>query len=475
MINFRKLQLSRMCLGGTRQGVSKTRAIGICWIGVFLSTASLDAAVTNQVKWSYADLRDLLVSARQIAQQSEWPAARFLTLKNIALIQIKNRDQEEASNTFDALRQSVDEEKDLKRKDVMLTMLAELFVKAQQYQNARTIAMSVRDPGRRNFELREIAMLQVELGDVTEAVKTAKIIEKHDVLGPSYTLKSIAVAQASKGDFPGARQTANAIERDDVNHRVALRRIATAEAVATAKAGNIGDALRAAATLSDCDEALQEIANLQAAKGDIPGARDTLVRTKPGLGRDHALERTVMTLLAGNNREGAKVLLKDIQHAFSASRARNSIATAELKAELKNANLDSALDIGHRFEGTLGIGALWLVADAQIHAKRFVAAIETLEEMDRKDRKLRAGGFDASNSDERAFGLPGVGGFDWRRLAQAQAESGDEAAAAKTLEHVSNSDERAFGMDTIAVDYVAGQAKMGFFDKAITRARSITN
>ncbi|MFQ5873210.1 MAG: tetratricopeptide repeat protein [Dehalococcoidia bacterium] len=178
-------------------------------------------------------------------------------------------------------------------------------VRAGDIPGAREIVTFMREDRSESSVMGEVAIAQAKAGDITGAVRTVTAI--HDDIPRNQALQAITRHQAETGDLDGAVQTASAIRNTKIRAIAILKDVAQVQldagdlvgalqttiplpnsdtkgrilrsiAVAHAREGDIGTALKIAASIRDVrwyrhrPQAFRDIAVVQVEAGDVSGA-----------------------------------------------------------------------------------------------------------------------------------------------------------------------------------------------------------
>jgi hypothetical protein len=256
-------------------------------------------------------------------------------------------------------------------------------------------------------ELKKIAILQADAGNIEEAIKTAKTIEFNLYLNDVFT--HIAESKAKFGFIDSAKEIAGNIQ--DIDTRL---RTLSDVAIILAENGKIEAALSLARGTSGVyrSQALQGVADFQAKSGDFSGAVNTALEITKFNDDPHAAERQANTLA-------------DI----SILQAKNGLFTAALETakymeDIKDKNL--------------------LYFTKPLGKKDVLSEIAILQ--------ARSGDLDSAL---KTIGLLESETDNHRILAEIYAESGNLDAALDKASRISNHWERANALFIIATTFTA--------------------
>lgn len=190
----------------------------------------------------------------------------------------------------------------------------------------------------RNDALADIAAAQARKGQIEEAFQT--IIPLRDATDRAHAMSAIAVAQAQSGDDQGAVQIANSIS-DEYSRNSALRSIASIQAegkdissaletlthipssheaernevlwsigIAYAHAGDFEKAVRTVKSLKGDDDALLDVAEIHARRGQAVAARKLARLVRAPWKRSIGLHGIARVLMQSGYKEQAKKTLQ---------------------------------------------------------------------------------------------------------------------------------------------------------------------
>ena len=373
--------------GGASEGLSF--ALPVEWVKELMMHAGVKIAAGRERKrcFSSPTIDCLLTQALEAVEAGEIDATDYIsTLVKIATAQAKTGDKIGARKTL---------------------------AKAMQ-QTAREISLlegeSIRGLLRDSF-LYEIAKAQAEIGDIAEAMQTAREIsslEGVDVLLRASAFRDIARVQADMGDKLGARETLT-------------------EAIQTA--GRINEAHSRA-------RALSSIARVQADMGDKLGAKETLTEAIQTAGRINEV----------HSRAGALSGIATAQTDMG-----DEIGASETFAE--------AMQAAGRINNAMSrVIALRLIATAQAETGAKIGARKTLAEAIQTAREISS-----------LKGIP-LRAWAFRDIAKVQAKIGDIAMAMQIAGTIDDVGSRSGALSDIAV----AQAETGDVKGAMNTASKIT-
>lgn len=224
--------------------------------------------------------------------------------------------------------------------------------------------------------LRNIAKMQS--GDRAKATFALAVVaanEMRNTIKKNEALKMIAIVQAESGDLRGAKETANGI-RDWLTKEEALRAIA----IAQAESGDINGAKETVELLSLKVSALKEIARIQTRRNDIKGAKETANQI-PSL-KDEVFGEIAEAQVQNEDIRGAKETVGEIAlDMLSKALALKKIAQAESGEEARE-TFRQAIRAANQIEEFFSVNAVVLrrIAKAQAESGDVPGAKETLSQ-----------------------------------------------------------------------------------------------
>lgn len=369
--------------------------------------------------------------AAEIAHYLEHDIGRAAVLKEIANAQVEASEKEEADKTFAAAVRIAQELKYSPSRPYELCNIAKAQAAAGKREAARqTFIAAVQTQGSMypdGHVLRDIALYQVEAGELSEAVETTQKIKDSSIR--AVALCGIAKAQAQAGEIAAAISAAMGIE-DTLNRSKAHSSIVKAHA----RVGEITAAIGMAQCIEDASyraEAFREIARAQLLSGKKAAARAAFVT---------AIATAKLIKNARFRAEALREIAK-AQSVVGKRAARDTFAFAfEAAKEIE--------DTKHHVEALMEIAkAQWAAGETAVSRKTFASAIETAQGIE--DDYFR--------------------GSDLSDIAKAQAMAGNIAAAIETAENIKHEWWPAWTLYEISKI----QAKAGDIASAIEIAKSI--
>lgn len=333
-------------------------------------------------------------------------------------------------------------------------------VQVEDLTGALKTAAIIDEGYQKAFSLTRIAVAQNKTGNKTGALVSlqlglqAAFAMKQDSLKVS-ALGKIAATQAEIGDRSAAERTfQQALEtvaffKDDVSGRssraMALQHVATARA----EAGDVPEALKIAESINNDSfraQALRSIAGAQTKAGDTNGALKTVSTIKTDPWRSMTLEQIARDQAQGGNIKRALEITATIEDNQWKAIALYQIAAAQVNARDVAGAIHTAAAIqDDRWKGS----ALRTVASAQARAGDLAGALQTAATIKHDSSKAQT-----------------LGG-----IAEALGKAGDRAAAATTFQlalqaatEIKNDSDKASTLGKIA----ASQAKAGDHASATT-------
>lgn len=184
--------------------------------------------------------------------------------------------------------------------------------------------------------LNYVVKLWTEAGDITQAIRTADLIQSDNIYGDD-AQQTIATAQAEAGDIAGALRTAGLIRRADSK---IVAQVAVAEAQIKA-----GDIVGAKTTLASAKKSVAliegiefyrsirwtAIANAQAESGDVAGALETADLIQDPSRKGEAQQIIAIAQAEAGDIAGALKTADIIQGAVWKSSAQMRIIEAQIK------------------------------------------------------------------------------------------------------------------------------------------------
>jgi tetratricopeptide (TPR) repeat protein len=238
-----------------------------------------------------------VASALRTASRIEYPPYRSTAYTAIAICQAESGDIPSARATLDRIEDAADKYEVQAEIVRILAASGDIGVARATW---REMSATV-EPGWRQYVLDSpaaaISAAQVQSGDrpsaretIATALENAKLVA--DPRRRDFVFSDLARAMARNGDIGGARQTADLIK--DASYRAG---VLGNVAAAVARAGDVANALELASTLMVEDEygshyqdqARELIAEVQAARGDLAGARETVALIKHPFTKNRSL------------------------------------------------------------------------------------------------------------------------------------------------------------------------------------------
>ena len=220
--------------------------------------AFIDIARAQVASGDETGARQTLSRTLAESDRIEVPRLRAAVLSDISLAQRLAGDDDGARETLsEALTAAEEIDNESSRAEILVDIAesqastGDLQTATEIMQEAHEIVVRIGETEYRAFgrDLRDMAVAQVEAGDVEGALRTAEVIgDRHDY-GRALALGKIAYALAAAGDVTGAYATEEHV-------RGAFLRIvvATHVGVALAEAGDVAGATRAAARITEINE-----------------------------------------------------------------------------------------------------------------------------------------------------------------------------------------------------------------------------